>query len=173
MFALVILCLATSSMTKIARFRAPRAPFTVQAGMVCIKGFQTGQSNISFNAYIVRDIRIELRNIMSKKIIAVVGATGRQGGGMIDVLLKDGTFAVRAITRDTGSDKAKGKSTTHQRASIIYPNFISRPALAGRGAEVVAGDLNDTNSLTRAFTGVYGVFGITDCASSLHELYYC
>ena len=46
---------------------------------------------------------------MSKKIIAVMGATGRQGGGTVDALLKDGTFAVRAITRDAGSDKAKGR----------------------------------------------------------------
>ena len=45
---------------------------------------------------------------MSQKIIAVVGATGRQGAGMIDALLKDGTFAVRATTRDVNSDKAKG-----------------------------------------------------------------
>jgi hypothetical protein len=47
--------------------------------------------------------------IMSKKIIAVVGATGKQGGGAVDALLKDGTFAVRAITRDSGSAKAKGR----------------------------------------------------------------
>jgi len=79
---------------------------------------------------------------MSKKIIAVVGATGKQGGGAVDALLQDGTFAVRAITRDTGSEKAK--------------------ALVQRGAEVVAGDLGDVHSLTKAFTGVYGVFGVTD-----------
>lgn len=48
---------------------------------------------------------------MTKKIIAVVGATGKQGGGFVDVLLKDGTFAVRAITRDSGNDKAKGRSS--------------------------------------------------------------
>ena len=52
----------------------------------------------------------------------------------------------------------------NQRASIIYPNFTSRPALVRRGVEVVVGDLNDTDSLIKAFTGVYGVFGITDCA---------
>jgi hypothetical protein len=72
-----------------------------------------GQSNISVTACILRDIHIKLRNIMNmnKSIIAVIGATGRQGGGMIDALFKDGTFAVRAITRDSDSDKAKGKST--------------------------------------------------------------
>jgi len=72
----------------------------------------------------------------------VVGATGKQGGGAVDALLKDGTFAVRAITRDASSDKAK--------------------AIAQRGAEVVAADLNDTDSLIKAFTGAYGVFGVTD-----------
>jgi len=79
---------------------------------------------------------------MSKKVIAVVGATGKQGGGAVEALLKDGTFAVRAITRDTGSDKAK--------------------ALAKHGAEVVVADLNNTDSLIKAFTGAYGVFGVTD-----------
>jgi hypothetical protein len=63
--------------------------------------------------------------------------------------------------------------TTHQRAWIIYPNFISCPALANRGAEVIFGDLNDTDSLIEAFTGVYGVFGITDCASFRPRVYYC
>ena len=60
---------------------------------------------------------------MSKKIIAVVGATGKQGGGMIDALLKDGTFAVRAITRDTNSDKAKGKSPKDRNCINNLPNF--------------------------------------------------
>jgi len=79
---------------------------------------------------------------MSKKIIAIMGATGKQGGGAVDALLKDGTFAVRAITRDINGEKAK--------------------AIAQRGVEVVAGDLNDTDSLIKAFAGVYGVFGLTD-----------
>ena len=53
-----------------------------------------------------------------KKIIAVVGATGAQGGGLVDAILGDpeGSFAVRALTRNPDSDAAK--------------------ALAKRGAEV-------------------------------------
>ena len=45
-----------------------------------------------------------------KKIIAVVGATGAQGGGLVRAILNDtnGGFTVRAITRDVRSDKAKG-----------------------------------------------------------------
>ena len=45
----------------------------------------------------------------NKKIIAVVGATGAQGGGLVRAILEDpkGGFAVRAITRDVNSDKAR------------------------------------------------------------------
>ena len=81
---------------------------------------------------------------MAKKIIAVVGATGAQGGGLARALLEDqsGEFAVRAITRKVGSDKAK--------------------ALAAAGAEVVAADLDDVASLEKAFAGAYGAFCITN-----------
>ena len=81
---------------------------------------------------------------MAKKIIAVVGATGAQGGGLARALLEDqsGEFAVRAITRKVGSDKAK--------------------ALAAAGAEVVAADLDDLASLEKAFAGAYGAFCITN-----------
>ena len=44
-----------------------------------------------------------------KKIIAVVGATGAQGGGVVRAILADrsGGFSARALVRDAGSDKAK------------------------------------------------------------------
>ena len=44
-----------------------------------------------------------------KKIIAVVGATGAQGGGLVRAILNDPTsgFAVRALTRKVESDKGK------------------------------------------------------------------
>jgi uncharacterized protein YbjT (DUF2867 family) len=79
-----------------------------------------------------------------KKIIAVVGATGAQGGGMARAILADpkGGFAARALTRKTDSDKAK--------------------ALAKQGAEVVAADLDDVESLKRAFAGAYGAFCMTN-----------
>jgi uncharacterized protein YbjT (DUF2867 family) len=78
-----------------------------------------------------------------KKIIAVVGATGQQGGGLARAILDDpaGRFAVRAITRRPDSDAAK--------------------ALADRGAEVVTGDLDDEASLTKALQGAYGAFFVT------------
>ena len=78
-----------------------------------------------------------------KKIIAVMGATGAQGGGVVRAILHDkaGGFAARAITRNAGSDKAK--------------------ALAQAGAEVVAADAGDEASLKRAFAGAHGVFCVT------------
>ena len=79
-----------------------------------------------------------------KKTIAVVGATGAQGGGLVRAILNDkhGGFTVRAITRDAQSDKAKG--------------------LAALGAEVVAADLDSPGSLKKAFAGAYGVFCLTN-----------
>jgi uncharacterized protein YbjT (DUF2867 family) len=78
-----------------------------------------------------------------KKIIAVVGATGAQGGGLVRAILNDPTvgFTVRAITRDVNSDKAK--------------------ELSKMGAEVVAADVDDEESLRKAFTGAYGAFCVT------------
>jgi uncharacterized protein YbjT (DUF2867 family) len=78
-----------------------------------------------------------------KKIIAVVGATGAQGGGLVRAILADpdGGFAVRAITRDAGSEKAK--------------------ALAAAGAEVVSADVDDPGSLKKAFEGAYGAYCVT------------
>ena len=79
-----------------------------------------------------------------KKIIAVVGSTGTQGGGLVRAILADpnGGFAARAITRDPSKDKSK--------------------ALAAAGAEVVSGNLDDVESLKKAFAGAHGVFVVTN-----------
>jgi len=79
-----------------------------------------------------------------KKIIAVVGATGAQGGGLVRAIMGDtgGEFTARALTRNPSSDKAK--------------------ALAALGAEVVAADLDDPASLERAFAGAHGAFCLTN-----------
>jgi len=78
-----------------------------------------------------------------KKIIAVVGATGAQGGGLVRAILddKDGPFAARAITRNVESEKAQ--------------------ELARLGAEVVAADIDDAESLNRALEGAYGAYFVT------------
>ena len=79
-----------------------------------------------------------------KKIIAIVGATGAQGGGLIRAILNDpkSEFAVRAITRNSKSDKAL--------------------KLAQSGAEVVEADLDNVDSLVKAFSGAYGAFCVTN-----------
>jgi uncharacterized protein YbjT (DUF2867 family) len=78
-----------------------------------------------------------------KKVIAVVGATGAQGGGLVRAILADpeGEFSARAITRDPSSEKAQ--------------------ELAALGAEVVAADVDDEASLARAFAGAHGAFCVT------------
>ena len=80
---------------------------------------------------------------MEKKTIAVVGATGAQGGGLVRAILADpqGGFAARALTRDVTTEKAR--------------------ALAAAGAEVRAADVDDADSLRRAFEGAYGAFCVT------------
>jgi uncharacterized protein YbjT (DUF2867 family) len=76
------------------------------------------------------------------KIVLVTGATGAQGGSVVDALLQDGKWKVRGLTRDPTSAKAK--------------------ALADKGVEVVKGDLNNKEELTNALQGVYGVFAVTN-----------
>jgi uncharacterized protein YbjT (DUF2867 family) len=80
---------------------------------------------------------------MDKKIIAVVGATGAQGGGLVRAILADpsGGFAVRALTRDPNTAKAK--------------------ELAALGAEVVAANVDDAESIANAFKRAYGAFCVT------------
>lgn len=79
-----------------------------------------------------------------QKIIAVTGATGAQGGGLVRAIVedRDGAFRARAITRKPDSDKAR--------------------ALAALGVEVIAGDADDPASLERAFAGAHGVFCVTN-----------
>jgi uncharacterized protein YbjT (DUF2867 family) len=78
-----------------------------------------------------------------KKVIAVVGATGAQGGGLVRAILNDrnGPFTARALTRDVNSEKAR--------------------ALAALGAELVTADVDDVESLKRAFAGAHGAFCVT------------
>src|SRR5947209_6969414 len=79
-----------------------------------------------------------------KKVIAIVGATGAQGGGVVRAIVNDksGGFAARALTRHPTSDKAK--------------------AVAKEGAVMAAADLDDVESLKRAFTGAYAAFCVTN-----------
>ena len=82
--------------------------------------------------------------MLEKKVIAVIGATGLQGGGLVRAILHDENvvLAARAVTRNVNSDKAK--------------------ELFKLGAEVVVADLGDVESLRKAFRGAYGAFCVTN-----------
>jgi uncharacterized protein YbjT (DUF2867 family) len=73
----------------------------------------------------------------TKKLIAVVGATGQQGGAVVRALQASGQFKVRALTRDPAK----------------------HPQLAD---EVFAADLNRPETLKTAFAGAHGVFLVTN-----------
>lgn len=78
-----------------------------------------------------------------KKLIAVMGATGNQGGAVVDALLTvPEQFDIRVITRNPESDKAK--------------------ALAAKGCDVVKADADDVESMVSALKGAYGAFLVTN-----------
>jgi uncharacterized protein YbjT (DUF2867 family) len=79
----------------------------------------------------------------AKKIITVFGATGAQGGGLARAILNDANsdFAVRAVTRDQNSDKAR--------------------ELAQLGAELVVADIDDPSALQSTLNGAYGAYFVT------------
>ena len=79
-----------------------------------------------------------------RPVIAVCGATGKQGGSVVDALLArgGGRFAVRGAARNCESPKAR--------------------ALAARGVELACADFDDPASLQRAFAGAHGAFCVTN-----------
>jgi uncharacterized protein YbjT (DUF2867 family) len=82
-------------------------------------------------------------SMADKKIIVVAGATGAQGGGLVRAILNDPAcgFSVRAVTRDVNSAKAQ--------------------ALAAAGAEVVAANVENEESMAKAYDGAYGAYCVT------------
>lgn len=82
------------------------------------------------------------------RTVAVVGATGLQGGAVARALLRRG-WHVRALTRAPGGKKAR--------------------VLAGLGCEVVEAQLDDPDTLTRAFDGAHGVFNVQNHHISGYE----
>jgi uncharacterized protein YbjT (DUF2867 family) len=74
-------------------------------------------------------------------LVAVLGATGTQGGSVARALLEGGRFAVRALTRRPGGAAAQ--------------------ALRRAGAEVVPADLDEPATLRAAFAGAQGLFAVT------------
>ena len=76
------------------------------------------------------------------RLICVVGATGNQGGSVAQRFLRDPTFKVRGITRNRASPAAE--------------------KLAAQGVEVVQANLDDVESLKRAFDGASIIFSVTN-----------
>jgi len=77
-----------------------------------------------------------------KSLVAVTMATSRQGIGVVKELSKTNKYQIRAITRNTKTEKA-----------------IELASL--KNVEVIKGDLMDQRSLNKAFEGVDGIFGNT------------
>jgi uncharacterized protein YbjT (DUF2867 family) len=73
--------------------------------------------------------------------IFVAGATGNQGGAVVDHLLADGEWEIHGLTRDAESERAQ--------------------ALAGRGVTVVEGDLTDADRMRELVAGMDAVFAVT------------
>src|SRR6516165_7419116 len=80
--------------------------------------------------------------MMAKQVVAVLGGTGQQGGGVVEALLGAGKFAVRVVSRNPASSAAQ--------------------ALAARGVEVVKADLLDPGSRRSALKGAHGAFLVTN-----------
>lgn len=75
----------------------------------------------------------------SARLVLVTGATGKQGGSVVRHLHQKG-FRIRALTRDPDKPEAR--------------------ALVGPGIEVMRGDLQQPDTLSRALDGVYGVYSV-------------
>src|SRR5882672_10714268 len=73
----------------------------------------------------------------NRKLIAVVGATGQQGGAVVRALQADKQFKVRALTRNPAKHRELGD-------------------------EVVQADLTSPETLKAAFEGAHGVFLVTN-----------
>jgi uncharacterized protein YbjT (DUF2867 family) len=82
---------------------------------------------------------------MQKKTIVVIGATGAQGKGVVNALVNEGSFNVRAVTRNPAK-------------------------YSGKAQEAVYADLNDLQSLQVAFKDAYGVFVVTNFWESTDEI---
>jgi hypothetical protein len=84
-----------------------------------------------------------------KPILVILGATGNQGGSVIThfLSLSPSPYALRAVTRDISSAKAK--------------------LLASQGVEVVTGNFDDPQSLDAAFSGASVIFSVTDFLQSM------
>ncbi|KAJ9669438.1 hypothetical protein H2201_000305 [Coniosporium apollinis] len=94
-----------------------------------------------------------------KKLVVIVGVTGNQGGSVASRFLSDLLYHIRGLTRDPSSPRAR--------------------ALASKGIEIIAADLDDVATLIPAFRGANLIFSVTnywepffrsDCRAKAAEL---
>lgn len=76
------------------------------------------------------------------KLIAVIGITGNQGGSVAQRVLQDANYRVRGVTRNPDAPKAK--------------------EFRAQGAEIVQADLDDVESLKKAFSQASVIFTVTN-----------
>lgn len=81
-------------------------------------------------------------HMANSKLLVVVGATGTQGGSVVETFLREPQWKIRGVTRNASSSQAK--------------------KLSARGVEMVEADLDDPRSLSAAFTGASVIYGVTD-----------
>ncbi|KAK3297267.1 uncharacterized protein B0H64DRAFT_473404 [Chaetomium fimeti] len=81
------------------------------------------------------------------RVIAILGATGHQGGGVLRALLKSKSWIVRAVVRDPGSSKSQ--------------KLLAEEQTEDGRLDVVAAHVYDIETLRKAFAGAFGVFAMT------------
>src|ERR1700741_621689 len=90
----------------------------------------------TLHQYIAKERRIDMERT-NKKLIAVVGGTGQQGGAVVRALQAGNHFKVRALTRNPAKHRELAD-------------------------EVIQADLTRPESLRAAFEGAHGVFLVTN-----------
>ncbi|BGP09256.1 hypothetical protein JCM10049v2_005118 [Rhodotorula toruloides] len=88
------------------------------------------------------------------RTVAVVGATGHQGSGVVAALLSSTSFSVRALSTDPSGSKAASLLAQHDK-------YVKDGRL-----EIVQADLNDKGSLEKALKGAYGLFAAMTVAEN-------
>jgi uncharacterized protein YbjT (DUF2867 family) len=104
-----------------------------------------------------------------KPLIVVVGATGQQGGSVVDALVATNEWTIRGLTRDRSSQRSQVYIDELENQSIfelfdIFCSFIScsHKALLSKGVDVVTCNIDSYEQCLQAFHGAYGVYAMTN-----------
>jgi N-acetyl-gamma-glutamylphosphate reductase len=103
------------------------------------------------------------------KLFVIFGATGQQGGALVDYLLQHPEFSkafhLRGVTRNASSSAAE--ELKKMGVEIVEVCLLRTKLLASCSNASKQADLDKPETLPAAVTGSYGVFAVTDCKSSL------